>query len=62
MCDQVVALISSEHASTIVWSEEDEADCFSDVENDESDRLFAFEVAQTNDRLRIVPEMLPCES
>jgi hypothetical protein len=50
MCDQVVALISSEHANTIVWNEEDEADCFSDAENDESDRLFAFEVAQTNEQ------------
>jgi hypothetical protein len=50
MCDQVVALISSEHANTIVWNEGDEADCFLDTENDESDRLFAFEVAQTNEQ------------
>ncbi|KIJ07204.1 hypothetical protein PAXINDRAFT_19596 [Paxillus involutus ATCC 200175] len=39
MCDQVVALISSEHAQTIVWNEKDKWD-----------RMFTFEVAQTNDQ------------
>jgi hypothetical protein len=51
MCDQVVALISSEHAQTIVWNENDEDnDDALDVEQDESDRMFTFEVAQTNDQ------------
>ncbi|KAF8837455.1 hypothetical protein BDN67DRAFT_983226, partial [Paxillus ammoniavirescens] len=51
MCDQVVALISSEHAQTIVWNENDEDDDGAlDVEQDESDRMFTFEVAQTNDQ------------
>ena len=60
MCDQVVALISSEHADTIVWNEEDEADCFLDAVNDESDRLFAFEVAQTNEQEETdIPAWLP---
>ncbi|KAF8837464.1 hypothetical protein BDN67DRAFT_983236 [Paxillus ammoniavirescens] len=39
MCDQVVALISSEHAQTIVWNEKDKWD-----------RMLTFEVAQTNDQ------------
>ncbi|KIK75394.1 hypothetical protein PAXRUDRAFT_19040 [Paxillus rubicundulus Ve08.2h10] len=51
MCDQVVALISSEHAQTIVWNENDENDNDAlDVDQDESDRMFTFEVAQTNDQ------------
>ncbi|KIJ13989.1 hypothetical protein PAXINDRAFT_100354 [Paxillus involutus ATCC 200175] len=51
MCDQVVALISSEHAQTIVWNENEEDDDDAlDVEQDESDRMFTFEVAQTNDQ------------
>ena len=50
MCDQVVALISSEHANTIVWSEEDEKTGSMNAENNESDRLFAFEVAKTNEQ------------
>ncbi|KAF8419128.1 hypothetical protein L210DRAFT_3510849 [Boletus edulis BED1] len=50
MCDQVVSLISSEHAATIIWSErdsEDEDDNL-DIDQDVSDRMFTFEVAQTN--------------
>ncbi|KIM92371.1 hypothetical protein PILCRDRAFT_417 [Piloderma croceum F 1598] len=50
MCDQVVALISSEHANTIVWNDEDDATCSTDAEHDESDRLFTFEVAKTNEQ------------
>ena len=54
MCDQVVSLISSEHAQTILWSEEDgenEDDVnMLDVDQDESDRMFTFEVAQTNEQ------------
>jgi hypothetical protein len=51
MCDQVVALISSEHAQTIVWNENDEDDNDAlEIDQDESDRMFTFEVAQTNDQ------------
>ncbi|KAF9231332.1 hypothetical protein BU15DRAFT_68422 [Melanogaster broomeanus] len=51
MCDQVVALISSEHAQTIIWNGDDRA---SDrhvvgVDHRES-RMFTFEVAQTNEQ------------
>ncbi|KAF8122291.1 hypothetical protein EV363DRAFT_1404993 [Boletus edulis] len=44
MCDQVVSLISPEYAATIVWSEKDSED------KHESDRMFTFEVAQTNEQ------------
>lgn len=54
MCDQVVSLISSEHAKTIIWSEEDDEnvdnDQTLDLDQDESDRMFTFEVAQTNEQ------------
>jgi len=52
MCDQVVSLISPEHARTILWSEEDGdgEDDMIEVDNDESDRMFTFEVAQTNEK------------
>ena len=51
MCDQIVSLISSEHAQTILWSEEDseDEDIF-EVDHDESDRMFTFKVAQTNEQ------------
>ena len=51
MCDQVVSLISSEHAQTIIWSEEDSEDKdMLEVDQDESDRMFTCEVAQTNEQ------------
>ncbi|KAF9231333.1 hypothetical protein BU15DRAFT_82541 [Melanogaster broomeanus] len=50
MCDQVIALISSEHAQTIVWNENDEDNDDTLVDQDESDRMFTFEVAQTNEQ------------
>ncbi|KAF7800147.1 hypothetical protein EIP86_011392 [Pleurotus ostreatoroseus] len=45
--DQVVALISDEHANTIVWTED--ADC-PEMDEDENDRLFTFEVAKTKEQ------------
>ncbi|KAF8548768.1 hypothetical protein OG21DRAFT_684156 [Imleria badia] len=51
MCDQVVSLISSEHAQTILWNDEDSEDeDMPEVDHDESDRMFTFEVAQTNEQ------------
>ena len=54
MCDQVVSLISSEHAQTILWSEEDDEnendDNMLDIDQDESDRIIAFEAAQPNEQ------------
>ena len=45
MCDQVVALLSSEHSASLVWKDED-----ADVKTGNSDRLFTFEVAETNEQ------------
>jgi hypothetical protein len=42
-------LISPEHANSIVWSEES-GDVSMDLEDDETDRLFTFEVAKTNEQ------------
>ncbi|KAH7884451.1 hypothetical protein F5I97DRAFT_1937890 [Phlebopus sp. FC_14] len=51
MCDQVVALISSIHAQSIVWNgqDKDEEDVFG-MNEDESDRIYPFEVALTNEQ------------
>ena len=51
MCDQVVSLISSEHAQTILWNEEDSEDeDMLEVDHDKSDRIFTSKVAQTNEQ------------
>jgi hypothetical protein len=51
LCDQLVCLVSAEHSNAIVWDEDDDDDDISThSENDESDRLYYFEVAKTNDQ------------
>ena len=54
MCDQIVALISSEHAQSILWSDKDDENeediNMLDMSQDASDRMFSFEVAQTNEQ------------
>ena len=50
MCDQVIALISPEHAESIVWNERSSEDELSEGDQDESDRMFSFEVAKTNEQ------------
>ncbi|KAH7907394.1 hypothetical protein BJ138DRAFT_1014577, partial [Hygrophoropsis aurantiaca] len=50
ICDQVTALISSDHAQSIVWNEDQDIDASLDADNDETDRLFTFEVAKTNEQ------------
>ncbi|KAF9231331.1 hypothetical protein BU15DRAFT_68421 [Melanogaster broomeanus] len=60
MCDQVVALISSEHAQTIIWNEDDrdrDRDVVG-VDQRESARMFTFEVAQTNEQEESVTGLL----
>ncbi|KAF8548149.1 hypothetical protein OG21DRAFT_1501183 [Imleria badia] len=48
ICDQIVSLISSDHAQTILWGEEGiEDEDPLEVDRDGSDRMYAFEVAQT---------------
>ncbi|KAG2365210.1 hypothetical protein BDR07DRAFT_1399490 [Suillus spraguei] len=52
MCDQVTALISPEHARSIVWNDQEGEDVTVDLDEDrdESSRLFTFEVAKTNEQ------------
>ena len=45
MCDQVVALLSPEHSASIIWNDED-----NDSKPVDTDRLFTFEVAKTNEQ------------
>jgi hypothetical protein len=52
LCDQLVCLLSAEHSQAIVWGDEvdDPEDATVDAENDDSDRLFDFMVAKTNEQ------------
>ena len=52
LCDQLVCLLSSEHSQAIVWGDEvdDLEDPSIDSDNDDSDRLFDFTVAKTNEQ------------
>ncbi|KAI0302864.1 hypothetical protein B0F90DRAFT_1816439 [Multifurca ochricompacta] len=52
MCDQVVALLSAEHAASINWKDEDSDTDTESLEEDvgNSNRLFTFEVAKTNEQ------------
>jgi hypothetical protein len=49
ICDQVVALLSSEHSASIIWDEDNDTESM-DLDLGDSDRLFTFEVAKTNER------------
>jgi hypothetical protein len=51
MADRVVGFISPEHAAQIDWKEEMDVEDAPDAdEEEESDRLFTFEVAKTNEQ------------
>jgi hypothetical protein len=51
ICDQVVALLSPEQSASIVWSDEQSnVESANVVVGEESDRLFTFEVAETNEQ------------
>ena len=47
LADQVVALISDEHADKLVWKESISADADASSDEEESDRLFTFQVSKT---------------
>ncbi|KAJ7087696.1 hypothetical protein C8R43DRAFT_1244821 [Mycena crocata] len=49
ICDQVICLISSEHAQSIVWSDEAEDAVTSEATN-KSRRLYKFKVEKTNEQ------------
>lgn len=46
----MVALLSPEHSKAIVWGDQDSDTESVDMEAGESDRLFTFEVAETNEQ------------
>ncbi|KAH9026661.1 hypothetical protein EDB84DRAFT_1589144 [Lactarius hengduanensis] len=50
MCDQVVALLSADHSASIVWNDEDGDTNSVDIDAGDSERLFTFEVAKTNEQ------------
>ncbi|KAI9455179.1 hypothetical protein BJY52DRAFT_1224795, partial [Lactarius psammicola] len=50
MCDQVVALMSADHSASIVWNDEDRDSVSVDMDSGDSERLFTFEVAKTNEQ------------
>jgi hypothetical protein len=50
MCDQVIALLSPGHSTSIVWSDDDSDTESVDIDAGDSDRLFTFEVAKTNEQ------------
>jgi hypothetical protein len=49
MCDQVVVLMSPEHSTSIVWNDDDDSKPV-DADVGDTDRLFTFEVAKTNEQ------------
>ena len=53
ICDQVVALLSPEQSASIVWNDEQSIAESGDIDrdvSDDSDRLFTFEVAETDEQ------------
>ena len=50
ICDQVIALISDDHAKSMLWSNSLNDDQLSDPDEDDTDRLFTFEVAKTKEQ------------
>jgi hypothetical protein len=50
ICDQVIALISEDHAKSMIWSNSASDDILSDSDEDDTDRLFTFEVAKTKEQ------------
>jgi len=49
ICDQVTALISKVHAESMIWSNTSD-DQLSESDEDDTDRLFTFEVAKTKEQ------------
>ncbi|KAG2347680.1 hypothetical protein BDR05DRAFT_927599 [Suillus weaverae] len=52
MCDQIMALVSPEHARSIVWIGQEDKDTVMEMDKDEDepDRMFTFEVRKTNEQ------------
>ncbi|KAF8124364.1 hypothetical protein EV363DRAFT_1227517 [Boletus edulis] len=50
ICDQVTALISEDHAKSMIWNNSVGDDHPSESDEDDTDRLFTFEVAKTKEQ------------
>jgi hypothetical protein len=50
MCDQVIALLSPEHSASIIWNNDDSGSEPANTDVGDTDRLFTFEVAKTNEQ------------
>jgi hypothetical protein len=51
ICDQVVALLSEEHSTSLVWGDDEDGDAGSvDIDTGEEDRLFTYEVEKRNEQ------------
>lgn len=50
MTDQLVCLLSNEQASSIVWKDESPDDSVDVDDFEDSDRLFTFQVAKSNEQ------------
>ena len=52
ICEQVVAMLSTEHSASIVWGDDDDDDDDGsmDVDAGDDDRLFTYEVAKRNEQ------------
>jgi hypothetical protein len=50
ICDQIVALLSSKHSTSIIWNDEESDTESVDMATGEFDRIFTFEVAETNEQ------------
>jgi len=48
--DQLYCLVSSDHASSLVWAEDIQEELEIERDNEKSDRLFTFEVMKTNEQ------------
>ena len=51
ICDQVVALLSPEQSASLIWNDEQSIAESADMDvGDDSDRLFTFEVEETDEQ------------
>ena len=48
--DQIAVFISKEHCAKLVWSDKPEKNEFNPIDEEESDRLFSFEVKKANEQ------------
>ncbi len=50
MCDQVIVLLSPEYSASIVWDSDENGSESVDIDTDNTDRMFTFEVSKRNEQ------------